>query len=130
MTTAVTKWVKALTEVLDGDRNATLVIRTGMVAGADSIIAGVVNADGITFSKKLPLKESGVIRVGLNDLSQSPTLLCPAPYPTFLDREMTPQGYTRPLNPKEIEKLQLVIPSGAASRKDIYVEIIGAWIER
>ncbi len=130
VTTAVTKWVKALTEVLDGDRNATLVIRTGMVAGADSIIAGVVNADGITFSKKLPLKENGVIRVGLSDLSQSPTLLCPAPYPTFLDREMTPQGYTRPLNPKEIEKLQLVIPSGSASRKDTYVEIIGAWIER
>lgn len=129
ISTAVTKWVKPLIGVLDGAINATLVIKAGKSEEVDSITVGVVNSDGVTYSKKIPFEENRLLRVPIGELSQSPTLLCPAPYPTFLRREMMPEGYNRQLTAAEIEKLQLVI-SSEASDKDAYAEIAGVWIER
>ena len=57
----------------------------------------------------------------------SPTLLCPAPFPTFLSHEFIPEGYGRPLDIADVEKLQLVFP-GHASTQPASAEIIGAWL--
>ena len=102
----------------------TLKIRTGSVSGTDRMTVSLVNSDGITFGKTIALKPDTISEIKIADMSIMPTLLCPAPYPTFLKREFTPYGYNRQLHLPEAEVVRL-----AFSGSDAKVKIIGAWIE-
>lgn len=126
--TVITKHIKDLTAAIPADETPELVIRTGKVANNSSIITSFINSDGITFSKEVTLKEDSLLKISLKDMSITPTLLCPAPYPSFLEREFTPENYTRPLIAREIEKLQIVI-NGEPSEEEISAEIVGAWLQ-
>lgn len=101
-----------------------LKIRTGAVTGAEEMTVSFVNSDGITFGKQIALSPDTVSEIDIADMTLIPTLLCPAPYPTFLKREFMPENYSNPLVLSEIEKLQLAYPAENAK-----VEIIGVWIE-
>ncbi len=102
----------------------TLKVRTGTVKGTNEMTVSLVNADGITFGKTISLNPESVTAIPLSDLQLRPTLLCPAPYPVFLGREFMPEGYTKPLDASDVERLQLVFPC-----RETETEIIGVWLE-
>ena len=108
----LTRYVKDLIAgIPPTERLNTLTIGTGAIEGFNTAKINVVNTDGITWSADIPLTPDGVAQVKLDDMAMGPTLLCPAPYPTFLSREYKPEGYSRPLRWDEIEKIQIVMPS-------------------
>ena len=84
----------------------------------------LVNAAGITYGTTATLTPDTTVEIPLSSLSISPTLLCPAPYPVFLQRQLMPEGYDKPLDVSDIERLQLSFPGSEAE-----IEIIGAWLE-
>ena len=88
---------------------------------------GVVNTDGVTFAKEVEATSESTMAIALDELTITPTLLCPAPYPVFLEREMMPENYTGKLRVNEIEKIQITIP-GTASDQEQTFEIIGTWL--
>ena len=104
-----------------------LVVKTGAVENLNEITVSLVNRDGITYSKTVHLSPDSEISIGIGEMAISPTLLCPAPFPTFLSHEFIPEGYGRPLDIADVEKLQLVFP-GHASTQPASAEIIGAWL--
>lgn len=88
----------------------------------------LIDRDGLTHSKTVTLTSDSETTVNLNDFTQAPTLLCPAPYPTFLSREFTPEpSNCHKLNVPDVEKLQLVMSN--ESGKNISAEIIGVWLK-
>lgn len=105
-----------------------VVVNVGDVNGLDRAIVTLVNSDGVSFSKEISLSDNSSIKVPLDSLVLSPTLLCPAPFPTFLDREIMPVDYTKPLRVGEVEKIQLVF-SPSDSSKESSADIIGVWLE-
>ena len=68
------------------------------------------------------------IIVPLADFKLSPTLLVPAPYPTFLGREFVPEDAGQVLNVQDIEKLQLIFPA-EQSGIQASAEVIGVWLQ-
>ncbi len=105
-----------------------LIIKTGAVCNLNEIIVSLVNRDGITYSGKVALTPNSETAVPLDGMTISPTRLCPAPFPTFLSREFFPDGYDRPLDISDVEKLQLVFP-GASAETPASAEVIGVWLD-
>ena len=125
--TILTRYVKDITASAPTDGNMKLYIRTGEMNATAPITIGVVNADGVTFAKEVKATSKSTTAIALDELTISPTLLCPAPYPVFLEREMMPENYTGKLRANEIEKIQITIPGNASEQEQTF-EIIGAWL--
>lgn len=104
-----------------------LVVKTGKVENLNEITLSLVDSDGFTYSSTVPLKPDAEIAISLDKLTLSPTLLCPAPFPTFLEREFIPQSTEATLRPENVEKLQLVFP-GHPSGNPASAEITGVWM--
>lgn len=104
-----------------------LVVKTGAIENLEEITISLVDRDGFTYSKTIALSPYSETALPLSDLSFSPTLLCPAPYPTFLQREFTPDKKDAALSTGEVEKLQLVFP-GLPSGKAASAEITAVWL--
>ena len=126
LNTVLTKYVKDIIQAAypASAIPKTLKIRTGSVRGSGEITAALVNADGITYGTTATLTPDTTVEIPLSSLSISPTLLCPAPYPVFLQRQLMPEGYDKPLDVSDIERLQFSFPGSEAE-----IEIIGAWLE-
>lgn len=104
-----------------------LIVKTGKVNNLEEITVSLVDRDGFTYSKKLSLKPDSELVVRLDDLTLSPILLCPAPFPGFLEREFVPTDCTASLRIGEVEKLQLVFP-GVPADASASAEITGIWL--
>ncbi len=91
------------------------------------ITVALVNRDGITYSARATLTPDSETVISLGEFGISPTILCPAPFPVFLEREFMPNGYSSPLDIADIEKLQLVFPA-PASESHKSAEIVGVWL--
>ena len=125
--TILSRYVKNITASAPTHGNMKLYIRTGKMNAAAPITIGVVNTDGVTFAKEVEATSESTMAIALDELTITPTLLCPAPYPVFLEREMMPENYTGKLRVNEIEKIQITIP-GTASDQEQTFEIIGTWL--
>lgn len=127
--TILTRFVKDITATLPAETDdMTIAVKTGNVGNSGIITVAVVNTDGVTYSKEIAVKPYSLTEVRLSDMTMHPTLLCPAPYPVFLEREMMPDNYNRPIKANEIEKIQLIVP-GEKSSSENFIEIAGAWIK-
>lgn len=126
LNTVLTKYVKDIIKpAFSGLQSAdTLCIRTGNATSAIPITVSLVNSDGVTYGCTTDFLPDSVIKVPLNSLVIKPTLLCPAPYPSFLMRKIAPENYDKPLDISDIERFQLSFPGSEAE-----VEILGAWLE-
>ncbi len=128
VTTVLSKNIKNITANTFGKRpdltSKKLKIRTGAVIGAEEMTVSIVNSEGITFGKTIRLSPNDTMEIMISEMSLMPTLLCPAPYPTFLKREFMPPSYDSPLELSEAEKVVIAIPNN-----DAEIEIIGIWIE-
>ncbi|MDE6528023.1 MAG: hypothetical protein K2L78_03135, partial [Muribaculaceae bacterium] len=128
VSTIVTRYIGDITTPLANDIDpAELVINTGDVDNLNGVTLSLVDRDGFTYSKTVALTPDSEIAIKLNELTLSPTLLCPAPFPTFLNREFVPEGYTAPLSWANAEKLQMVFP-GPSSGNAASAEVIGVWM--
>lgn len=126
--TVLTKYVgditKSLYQNINSCKPGKLKLRTRSMDGIDKMTIGLINSDGITFAKEVNALPDTIIEIPLTEMFLSPTLLCPAPFPTFLKREFIPERYDQPLYPQEIEKLQI-----SFSGNESEIEIVGAWLE-
>lgn len=103
-----------------------VVIKSGKTDMGEITVA-LVNRDGITYSARATLTPDSETVISLGEFGISPTILCPAPFPVFLEREFMPNGYSSPLDIADIEKLQLVFPA-PASESHKSAEIVGVWL--
>lgn len=125
----LTKFVKPTLAPLAANlNNKNLMVRFGDEASVDSVRVSVVNSDGVTFSTSVSPKTGETISINPAEMTITPTLLVPAPYPTFLGREYTPTGYACEPMLKEIEKIQIVVPAGPSESSRNF-SIIGVWLE-
>lgn len=118
--------VASRSDVTDSRR---VYVALGNVAGLDSITVGLVNGDGFTYSATLPVDASrDVVSVGIDELSLSPTLLVPEPFPTFLPREFVAEpSAATPLRLDDLSVVTLsVVPRGATPSS---MEIRGVWLD-
>lgn len=110
-----------------------LKVAIGAPAGIDSIAISLVDSDGFTYSKSIPVTEgeAGTYTVSLTELTLAPTALMPAPYPTFLSRKFYPDADITPAQPKswnEVEELRITLP-GLKENANFSFPIKGVWIE-
>lgn len=107
-------------------RPERLKLRFGTVEGTDSMMAGFVTADGFTYSAPVKIASDGIATLDFGSLTLAPTLLNPAPYPSFLSRRFTPDPATAvPFSPSDIEQLILYIDEPT---QPITIDLIGAWL--
>ena len=103
-----------------------LKLRCGRVDGIDGIMAGFVTADGFTYSAPIKTYDNGISTLDFGELRLMPTLLNPAPYPSFLGRRFVPDPETAvPFRPSDIEQLILYTDN---NDKPFTIDLIGAWI--
>jgi hypothetical protein len=108
------------------DDNRRLCIRFGS-ANADSLMLGLVNGDGFTYSAPVAMNADGVASVAVADLRLAATLITPAPYPAFMARTFEPDAATAtPLHLSDAITLSIVLP---AMSKAMWADIVGIWIE-
>ena len=125
--TVLTKYVwPIVAPVAHGLAPRHLSLRTGAVSDFARAIVSLVDRDGFTFSREVTLASDSVINLPVEEVNLSPTLLVPAPYPTFLGREFRPEDNGHQLHVSDIEKVQLVFPSGP-SDEEAHVEVAGIW---
>lgn len=117
--------IKPLASGLDGKN---IKIRFGNESSVDSVRVSVVNSDGVTFSTSVVPVANGVATISTDRFTLSPTLLVPAPYPTFLGREYTPVGYNEKPTLEKVEKIQIAVPAGPSGSKRKF-SLAGIWIE-
>ena len=117
--------VAAIDEKFDIDLNVEYVPE-GSVEKVNVAMASGDFPDIVTgaYGTTATLTPDTTVEIPLSSLSISPTLLCPAPYPVFLQRQLMPEGYDKPLDVSDIERLQFSFPGSEAE-----IELIGAWLE-
>lgn len=107
-TMIITKYVRPAFEHRKNISSEVAEVRFGAAQGLDSINLGFVTADGFTYATPLAVKPDGTAEVRLADLRLAPTLLTPAPYPSFLQRRFVPDAATAvPFNAADIEQVVL-----------------------
>lgn len=127
--TVLSKYVRPVVAPLADKMNPTeLRIKTGKIENMRNAIVAVADVDGFTYSAPVVLASDSETVVPLKDFKLSPTLLVPAPYPTFLGREFVPEDNGQVLRVADIEKLQLIFPA-EQSDKQASAEIVGVWLQ-
>lgn len=97
------------------DTEAThLHLRLGAVEELDSINVGFVTRDGFTYSAPVAVRPDATAVLDLGTLALAPTLLNPAPYPSFLGRRFVPDPATAiPFRVADIESIVLSVDNPA-----------------
>ncbi|MDE7143092.1 MAG: hypothetical protein K2O33_09445, partial [Muribaculaceae bacterium] len=108
MLAVVTKYVPRHPAALASGKSV-LKLRVGECDGIDSLRVMLVDIDGITFGASVRPVAGTTVALPLSEMQKTPTLLVPAPYPSFLKRELDPQGSFR-LDPTLCEKFQIAVP--------------------
>ncbi len=92
----------------------------GKASGLDKIKVGFVTRDGFTYAAEVPVADHGTATIDLGKLALEPTLLLPAPYPSFLSRRFVPDAATAlPFNVADIESVTLYTGSAEPFSVDI-----------
>lgn len=101
-----------------------MMVKIGAAENLEGAEIALIGKNGVTYSA--PLKSSGEAAVvDLSDLRQRSNLIVPAPYPTFLKREI--EVGPMPMNAEEIDFVELIIPTHKGKSQE--VEIEGIWLE-
>ncbi len=101
-------------------------IRFGEVTGAEKVHLGLVTRDGFTYGADVDVEPNGIATVELSKLSLEPTLLLPAPYPSFLSRRFVPDAETAiPFKASEIESVTLC----SDLNTPYTIDVAGVWLE-
>lgn len=108
-----------------------IVVKVGATQGLDGTRVALVGKNGATYSATLPLTRLSddygprTLRVPLSELVQTNTLIVPAPYPSFLPREVALPDM--PFDVSAIDFVELIIPT----QKDhpIDASFLGIWLE-
>lgn len=116
---AVTKYVGDMP--LQGN---ALSLRTAAVEGTDSLTVTIRTRGGFSYNATVEATPNSTTRLTASDFSPVPTMLNPAPYPSFLRRWHTPSSWPE-LNLAEAE----TILWGPAQTQPCILEIEGIWIE-
>lgn len=110
----------------DMAQDRTLCLSTAAAEGVDSVNIALVTRDGFTYSAKVAVSPDGIARVKTSQLSLVPTLLNPAPYPSFLERRFHPDPATAvPFKLSEAEILTLYLDNPSPFTLDLR----GIWLE-
>lgn len=127
--TVLSKYVRPLISPIANSMNPSeLRIKTGKIENMSNAVVALADIDGFTYSCPVTLTSDSEIVVPLREFKLSPTLLVPAPFPTFLGREFVPEDNGQTLRAAEIEKLQLVFPAEKSDRQ-ASVEVVGVWLQ-
>lgn len=103
-----------------------IVIKFGDTKGIENAEISLIGKNGATYSAPFSISGSdNLLRVPLNLLKQRSNLIVPAPYPTFLNREVTIGNL--PFDPENIDFVQLIIPT--TKEKSINTTLEGIWLE-
>lgn len=102
-----------------------MVVKTSGVENMDGAEIALVGKNGATYSAPLVFGSDGKAKVALRDLRQRTSLIVPAPYPTFLPREIEMQPM--PFDPMAIDFVELIIPSRPGADQQMLLE--GVWLE-
>lgn len=127
--TVLSKYVRPIIAPLAASMNPSeLRIKTGKIENMSDVIVAVADVDGFTYSAPVRLPSDSEVVVPFKDFKLSPTLLVPAPFPTFLGREFVPEDNGQTLRAADIEKLQLVFPAENSDRQ-ASAEVVGVWLQ-
>lgn len=121
----ITKYIEPITKAYTSDGTYTTL---RVYVGKDTpkgVKVGLVNTDGFTYTAPLGADngsgEVSVVDIPLDSMTLDATILSPAPYPVFMEREFKPDATTAtPLTPGALQTLTFEVPRGAT------VEIYGA----
>ncbi len=102
-------------------------IRFGEAQGLDQLMLGFVTRDGFTYAAPVSPVADGTASVSLDKLALVPTLLIPAPYPSFLGRRFVPDPSTAvPFREADIEQVVLYTENNT---QPFITDIVGIWLE-
>jgi len=125
----LTKFIGDIINAMKGTADASeIAVKTGNLTGIDSATISLVNTDGITYSAEIPLRPNHVNTINLDSLTLAPTLLCLAPYPSFLPRKFVAKEYSGAFSLPDIEKVQIVL-HGLPTERNASAEIAGIWLD-
>ncbi len=114
-TLSVSKYVGDIMASWPDTEATSLHLRLGATEALDSINVGLVTRDGFTYSAPVAINHDATAVLELDTLALTPTLLNPAPYPSFLGRRFTPDPTSAtPFRTADIESIVLSVdnPSG------------------
>lgn len=125
---SLSKYVGNLMECYNDTQATCLKMSVADATGIDSIEIGLVTRNGFTYAGTVSVKTGSTACLQLDgSLTLVPTLLNPAPYPSFLGRRFVPDPATAmPFNPAEIEAV--VIYKNEANSA-FTLDITGVWLE-
>lgn len=88
---------------------------------------GFVTSDGYTYTSIVDIdSKTSLYKVSLSSLTQDNTVLLPAPYPTFLERDFVPDTRI----PFEIQKIEMIVLSTIDNLDEqATIEIGNMWLE-
>lgn len=105
-----------------------IVLKLGDSLGLEDAEIAIVGKNGATYSAKIsPTGQTpeNIVRIPLSSLQQRSSLIIPAPYPSFLPREV--EVNPLPFQTEEIDFIQLIIPT--EKDREIAAKIGGIWLE-
>lgn len=127
--TVLSKYVRPLIAPLAVSMDPSeLRVKTGKIENMSKAVVALADIDGFTYSSPVTLTSGSEIVIPLSEFKLSPTLLVPAPFPTFLGREFVPEDNGQTLRAADIEKLQLVFPAENSDRQ-ASAEVVGVWLQ-
>ncbi len=102
----------------------TLRVRTGAIEGTDSIAVTVRTRGGFSYTATIPATPHTTHTLTADDFRGAPTMLNPAPYPSFLSRWHTPQQWPA----LELADAETIL-WGPAQPAHSAIELEGIWLE-
>lgn len=124
----LTKDVSAVTSLMPGPATGRkLTLRLDSMKGLSNLRAGIITADGFTYTAPLSV-EGDTATLTTDNLRLSPTPLVPAPYPVFLERWFVPDESTAiPL--RDVADVAFLVVMADTDGGEAVMEIDGAWLQ-
>jgi len=124
----LTKHVSDVTRCIDSPLNGcSLSVRFGHVTGLRNLRAGIITADGFTYTAPVALS-GDTATIPLDKLTLGATPLVPAPYPVFLERWFVPDPATA-IAPRSAADIEMLVITADAGGPAASLEITGAWLD-
>lgn len=123
----ITKYVgDVMADYADTDAT-TVCLSLGNVEGLDSLTIGLVTRDGFTYAGEVKVSSDCVARLSLDSLRLVPTLLSPAPFPSFIGRTFKPDATTA--IPFKVTDVESVVIYRENTDQPLTVDIKGLWLD-
>ncbi len=102
-------------------------IRFGNVESTAPVTVTLVNSDGFSYSATAAVDSGSTLELDADDFTPAPTMLNPAPYPSFMTRFFTPD--TADVPSLDFSDIRTVTIGQNHPESPFIVEIAGIWIE-